>query len=84
MNENDEQLRVLTTVMHEFEGQMIVGALQREGIPATATGEFISNFKAEAPGNVRVLVKHADLDRATAILDEVRQARDKRVGGHDP
>ena len=79
MNEKDDQLEVLTTVLHEVEAELIVNALRQFGIPATATGEFISNFKAEAPGNVRVLVKSADLERAISVLNEVRGTRKTRV-----
>ena len=72
--END-RLAVLATVPHEFEAEMIVGALNRRGIQATATGGFVSNFKAEAPGNVRIMVRQTDLDRATAVLEDVREGR---------
>jgi hypothetical protein len=76
----NESLTVLTSVPHEFEAEMIVGELQRRGIPATSTGGFVSNFKAEAPGNVRVLVKQSDLEQAMELLERVQDERDLREG----
>jgi hypothetical protein len=76
----NEHLQVLTSVPHEFEAEMIVGELQRHGIPATSTGGFVSNFKAEAPGNVRILVKQSDLEQAMELLDRVQDERDLRGG----
>jgi pentatricopeptide repeat protein len=83
MGANSEPLDVLTSVPHEFEAEMIVGALHRYGIQAASTGGFVSNFKAEAPGNVRVLVKRSDLERAVELLDEMQEDRDFRQGRDD-
>ena len=78
MSTENENLEVLTTVLHEFEAEMIVGELERNGIRATSTGGFISNFKAEAPGNVRILVKQSDLEQAIELLDQIQDERDLR------
>lgn len=49
---------------------MIVAALEEQGIEAHVTGEFTSGFKAEAPGNVKILVSDADLAKAARILSD--------------
>jgi hypothetical protein len=67
--------------MHEFEAEMIVAALNEIGIHATSTGEFVSNFKAEAPGNVQVLVRQSDLEQASKILADFRNSRSEVSDG---
>ena len=83
MSSKHEPLDVLTSVLHEFEAEMIVGALNRNGIPAKSTGGFISNFKAEAPGSVRILVKRSDFDRAVELLDQIQEDSDFRGADSD-
>jgi len=65
---------VLTSVPSEAHAAMIVAALEREGIKAHAQGSLTSGFRAEAPGNVQVLVRQADLGQAHALLKAIEPA----------
>jgi cyclic pyranopterin phosphate synthase len=66
----------LTTVPTDLEARMIVSALDAHGIEAQVTGEFTAGFRAEAPGQVRVVVRNADLERARVALAEVEPLHD--------
>ena len=66
----------LLSVRTEIEATAIVTALAGYGIEAFAVGGYTAGFRAEAPGNVQVLVKHANLDRAKQALGEIRRAKD--------
>jgi hypothetical protein len=68
----DEKLRAAASVPHEAQAAMIVAALEREGIRAFAAGGFISGFRAEAPGWVKVLVREDELPRAKEILARLK------------
>jgi hypothetical protein len=63
----------LLTVANEVDATAIVDALADYGVEALASGGYTSGFKAEAPGNVAILVKRADLDRAKQALVEIQQ-----------
>jgi hypothetical protein len=65
-------LDVLISVPSEIEAAAIVSVLSERGIEATATGGLTAGFKAEAPGEVKVLVSAADAERAKLVLDEFR------------
>ena len=65
--------QVLVSVPGEVEAAVIVNALEEHGIGARATGGYTSGFKAEAPGEVRVLVAQADAVRAKDVLTEIRR-----------
>lgn len=67
-----ENLARLTSVRTEMEAGIIVGGLEDRGIKATMSGVYTANFRAEAPGWVEVLVAEHDLERAQAVLEEVR------------
>lgn len=62
----------LTSVPTEMEAGVIVAELERHGIRATMTGVHTANFRAEAPGQVSVLVDSRDLDLARATLVALR------------
>ncbi len=62
---------VLTTRPSEPEAALIVAALAQQGIDAQATGGLTSALRAEAPGVVRILVRHCDLERAQSVLTEI-------------
>ncbi len=66
---------VLTSVCTDVEAAAIVGALAALGIEASAIGGYTAGFRAEAPGRVNVIVKHADLGRARTALAEIEQNR---------
>jgi len=69
-----ENLSVLTTVPSEVEAALILSALEDEGIEASPSGELTAQFRAEAPGVVRILVRTEDAERAQEILTELREA----------
>jgi hypothetical protein len=62
---------VLTTRPSESLAALIVAALKDHGVEAQATGGFTSGFRTEVPGEVRVLVRQADLGRAQQALREI-------------
>jgi hypothetical protein len=59
---------VLVTVPTELKAALIVAALSEQGIEAQTIGELTSAFRAEVPGGVSILVRHADLERARLAL----------------
>ena len=62
---------VLTSVPSEAQAVIIVAALDERGIQARTQGALTSAFRAEVPGEVQVLVRQADLDRARAIIEAI-------------
>ncbi len=62
---------ILTTRRTETQAALIVAALKDRGVEAQATGGFTSSFRAEAPGDVRILVRQSDLEKARAALREI-------------
>jgi hypothetical protein len=75
MTTNPDTLATLATVSTEVEAQLLANMLNDRGIAAVATGGFTSQFRAEAPGVVRVLVKQDDLSVARSVLAEREQER---------
>ncbi|MHB1034176.1 MAG: putative signal transducing protein [Pirellulales bacterium] len=64
--------RVLLSTRNEVEAGSVATALAAYDIEASITGGFTSGFRAEAPGDVQVLVRASDLDRAKKALAEIR------------
>ena len=64
-----DKVVVLTRVPSEPIASLLVGRLQNEGIQAEMSGVLTSAFRAEAPGEVKILVHARDLDRARQLLD---------------
>ncbi len=71
MSDPDSPAR-LTTVPTEAEAAMIVAALDAHGIEAQTSGQLTSGWRAEAPGGVNVVVRHADLEAAQAAMQELK------------
>ena len=69
----------LTTVANEVEGQLLVNILNEHGIAAMVTGGFTSQFRAEAPGTVQVVVRQDSLSLARSVLAE-RERQDSSEG----
>ena len=92
MTSNHDTLATLATVSTEVEAQLLVNLLNDHGIDAIATGGFTSQFRAEAPGAVRVLVKQDNLSVAKSVVAEHEQARrssetaddDTESSGYEP
>jgi hypothetical protein len=72
MSEEEDRLDVVARVQTEVEGALIVQRLKECDIDARAVGGFTAGFRAEAPGDVAVVVRHADFDRAAAVLEEFK------------
>ena len=72
MTPDPNRPEALLSVPNEIEAAALVSALAEYGIEAFAAGGYTSGFKAEAPGNVTVLVKHVDMDRTQQALAEIR------------
>jgi hypothetical protein len=72
MADLQENLARLTSVRTEMEGGVIIGGLEERGIKATMSGVYTTNFRAEAPGWVAILVAEHDLERAKEALQEIQ------------
>lgn len=73
MPDDPNNPEVLLSVRCDAEAAMIVGDLANHGIEAFATGGYTADFIAGAPGDVKILVKHADVERAQQALAESHQ-----------
>lgn len=69
---DDEEPVVLADVPSEIEAQLIVAALEEEGIDAFKSGGAVSDFKVGVPGHVQVLVRPEDLDRALDAFSHLK------------
>ena len=74
MADDCSRLVVLARVATELEASAIVGELDARGIRGKAVGGYTASFRAEAPGDVAVVVAAADLGRAKQILNELRES----------
>ena len=74
MAKRPDDLDVLASVVTELESAMIIEALRDEGIDATAEGALTSALRAEAPGEVNIIVRHADVERARDFLAKYRHS----------
>jgi len=68
MSSSHDNLATLASVPTEVEAQMLVNLLNEHGVTAVATGALTSQFRAEAPGVVRVLIKQESLPDARSVL----------------
>lgn len=66
----NDSLITLTTVPTEMEGQLLLNLLEEHGIPATASGGMTSQFRAEAPGAIQVMVMQDQLSNAKSIIEK--------------
>ena len=73
MSRSANDLEVLTCVATEPEAALIIAALKGQAIDAAAEGALTSAFRAEVPGEVRIMVRQADLDRAKEVLADYRR-----------
>jgi hypothetical protein len=63
---------VVATAMNEVEAAAMAAALDDQGLAAQVVGGLTSGFRAESPGEVRILVHAADAERARQILRDLR------------
>ncbi len=75
MHEHENTPETLVSVPNDLEAAMIVSALAARDIDATTSGGYTAGFRAEAPGEVQVLVRHRDLPRAKMVLNELTPHR---------
>jgi Putative prokaryotic signal transducing protein len=73
MVDHSDPVVPLTEAADEMEAGIIIAALEDEGIQATMTGTATAEFRAGVPGEVQILVRHADLARAQQILEAVNE-----------
>ena len=64
---------ILARVPSDIEAASLVSDLAARGIEASTTGGFTAGFRAEAPGEVNIIVRQADLARAKQALAEIEQ-----------
>jgi hypothetical protein len=68
----------------ELPAEALVKALAAEGIRAMAVGGYTSGFRAEAPGEVQVVVASKDLPQAREILEVFEaDAENAAMRGHE-
>ena len=72
MTDDHLHLEVLASVPSEIEASVIANVLKSQGITAVLTGVNTAMFRAEAPGEVKVMVRREDVDRARQILETRR------------
>ena len=63
---------VLTKAANEFEATAIVTALKERSVYAKAVGGFTASFAVEAPGDVSIVVRQAELEAAKIALAEIK------------
>ena len=72
MPDDPNQPTLLTAVPSEPQAVMIVAALEDEDISAWIMGALTSGFRVAAPGQVQVLVRQSDVERAREILQTLQ------------
>ena len=70
--------QVLANLPTEAEAALLVGHLDSLGIKAYVSGAGTSTGWPEAPSDVQVVVRQADLARAQEALDHIRDKRSKK------
>ena len=71
MQASDGAVTIQKSLPSEYEAILMVQALEARGIGAQAAGALTSGFRAEAPGEVQVVVRQADLAAAREVLREL-------------
>ena len=64
---------IVYSAENPIEAGAIVTALEAEGIEATTTGSYTSGFQAEAPGQVQVVVRQSQADKAHHVIERLQQ-----------
>jgi Putative prokaryotic signal transducing protein len=66
--EHPEHVVPVTSMPNELEAGVVVAALEEAGIKSTMSGVYTAGFRAEAPGQVQILVAQEDEARAREII----------------
>ena len=75
MPANNDKLVILAVFSNEIEAQLLANTLLEHEISAVVAGGITSAFRAEAPGDVKVLVKQECVSQANAVLAEHNRQR---------
>lgn len=67
MNDPKEPV-VLATLANEFEATLTADTLRDAGIEVVVEGEYTSGFRAIAPGDIILLVRQEQLERARKAM----------------
>ncbi len=73
MTNDPNRPHVVAKVPTDFEAAAIVTALQEAGIKAMAVGGHTAGFRAEAPGDVAVVVQENEAKQAETVLAQFRK-----------
>ena len=68
VEKKNQRTVVVAAVPTEPEGALLVGLLKNAGIRAQLLGGLASAFRAEAPGEVKVIVLEEDAQKAFEVL----------------
>ncbi len=66
--EHPEHVVPVTSMPNELEAGVVVAALEESGIKSTMSGVYTAGFRAEAPGQVQILVAKEDEARAREVI----------------
>jgi len=69
MTNESNDLVVLQSVPSEAQANLIAAALERAGIEAAIEGALTAACRAEAPGEVKIIVRKNDLQKARDTLE---------------
>ena len=70
MATDSDKWRIVAVAPSEAEGALIVAAMEAQNIEAYLEGGMTASFRAEAPGEARVLVREEDVANATEIVGQ--------------
>ena len=73
MTTDNDSPEILARVTSDIEAAVIVNALAAHGITASTAGGFTAGFRAEAPGDLQVIVRHEDLEDAKKLLAKIER-----------
>jgi hypothetical protein len=68
---------VLVSVVCDLEAAAIVSALASHDIAASTVGGFTAGFRAESPGEIKIVVRQTDLEKAKLALTQIEQEREE-------
>jgi hypothetical protein len=70
VEKKNQRTVVVARIPTEPEGALIVAQLKNAGIRAELVGALTSAFRAEAPGEVKVIVLEEDAEKAVEFLQQ--------------
>ena len=70
MTQDPDSPTVVYRAATNIEAGALVAALEVEGIEATVTGTYTAGFQAEAPGDVQVVVRQSQAEKAAALIEK--------------